>query len=171
MPGKRDLRRHPQALIFIGPWQNKLSIWPIYTKVHSKSKSSHSFYSTVAMKLHTFVWLRVKTGLEKQENQRPSQLSATKRRTLDARPFQKNCCDLILYHFSPQTKVFYWIWDNWRGVLWETLSLQLFREPSKRPGLSKGWGLPGRPRPQLVCVVPVARGCSVNKVNFLPFLS
>ncbi len=84
----------------------QMAIWPIYAEVHGKSKGSHSFYSTVAMKLHTFVWLRIKVCLEKQENQRPSQLSATKRRILDARPFQKNCCDLILYHFSPQTEVF-----------------------------------------------------------------
>lgn len=69
--------------------------------------------------------------------------------------------------FRPTKRGFYWIWDNWSGVLWESLFLQLFRVPSKRPKLWKGWGLPGRPEPQLVCVVPVAPGCWVNKVCFL----
>lgn len=88
-------------------------------------------------------------------------------RWLNPQAFPKIPYDLILYHFGPRSEVFYWIWDNWSGVLWESLFLQLLWMPSKRPKLWKGWGLPGRPELQLVCVVPVAPGCSVNKVCFL----
>ncbi len=70
----KRVKKCPHALIFIHRQRNKWPYDQFMQKYMVNPRVSHSFYSTVAMKLHTFVWLRIKVCLEKQENQRPSQL-------------------------------------------------------------------------------------------------